>query len=61
MDPSTVTLKKKVPQGGWGGGLHIKFARRCVLRIEKYTHFEGLLMNLNITIKKGLFIKDAPY
>ena len=28
-----------------GGRLHIKFARMCVLRIEKYTHFEGLLKN----------------
>ena len=28
-----------------GGRLHIKLARMCVLRIEKYTHFEGLLKN----------------
>ena len=31
--------------GGGGGRLHFKFARMCVLRIEKYTHFEGLLKN----------------
>ena len=33
------------PLGGAGGLLYIKFDRMCVLRIEIYTHFEGLLEN----------------
>ena len=30
--------------GGGGGQLHTKFTWMCVLRIEKYTHFEGLFL-----------------
>ena len=44
LDPDLLLLTWVCFNPG-GGRLHIKFARMRVLRIEKYTHFEGLLKN----------------
>ena len=47
-------------RGGGGGGLHTKYTLMCVLRIEKYTHFEGHCLRKNLPIMKGLFITCTP-
>ena len=48
----------RVPGGG--GRLHIKCARMCVLRIEKYTHFEGLFSELKYTHYEGIIDQRCP-
>ena len=43
-----------------GGRLHTKCTQMCVLRTEKYTHFEGHCLRKNIPIIKGFCYHRYP-